>query len=107
MPSGYMNPSTTRPSSLSLWERVSVRAERFLRFTCRDKLPSPRPTPRGRGGDSAGGFVATVILLLSATSTFAQAPNEKAFPPHRVIGNVYYVGSKDLACYLVTTQRGH
>jgi metallo-beta-lactamase class B len=45
--------------------------------------------------------------ILAATSAFAQAPNEKAFPPHRVIGNVYYVGSKDLACYLVTTQQGN
>jgi metallo-beta-lactamase class B len=45
--------------------------------------------------------------IFAATTTFAQAPNEKAFPPHRVIGNVYYVGSKDTACYLVTTQQGH
>ena len=25
------------------------------------------------------------------------------FPAHRIIGNVYYVGSKDLATYLITT----
>ena len=29
------------------------------------------------------------------------------FPAHRVIGNVYYVGSKDLASYLITTPEGH
>lgn len=29
------------------------------------------------------------------------------FPAHRVIGNVYYVGSKDLATYLITTPAGH
>lgn len=29
------------------------------------------------------------------------------FPPHKVIGNVYYVGSKGLASYLVTTPQGH
>lgn len=29
------------------------------------------------------------------------------FPGHRVIGNVYYVGSKDLASYLITTSEGH
>jgi len=29
------------------------------------------------------------------------------FPGHRVIGNVYYVGSKDLASYLITTPEGH
>jgi metallo-beta-lactamase class B len=29
------------------------------------------------------------------------------FPAHRVIGNIYYVGSKDLASYLITTPEGH
>jgi metallo-beta-lactamase class B len=29
------------------------------------------------------------------------------FPPHRVVGNLYYVGSKGLASYLVTTPEGH
>jgi metallo-beta-lactamase class B len=28
-------------------------------------------------------------------------------PAHRIIGNVYYVGSKDLATYLITTPAGH
>jgi metallo-beta-lactamase class B len=30
-----------------------------------------------------------------------------AFPPHRVIGNVYYVGTRTLSAYLVTTPAGH
>ncbi len=29
-----------------------------------------------------------------------------AFPPHRVIGNIYYVGSKSLASYLIATPQG-
>jgi metallo-beta-lactamase class B len=29
------------------------------------------------------------------------------FPPHRMIGNIYYVGSRGLASYLITTQAGH
>jgi len=29
------------------------------------------------------------------------------FPPHHVIGNLYFVGSKGLAIYLVTTPQGH
>ena len=32
---------------------------------------------------------------------------ERAVPPHRIIGNVYYVGSKGLASYLITTPQGH
>jgi metallo-beta-lactamase class B len=30
-----------------------------------------------------------------------------AFPPHRIIGNVYYVGTESLASFLVTTPAGH
>src|ERR1700730_8451802 len=29
------------------------------------------------------------------------------FPSHRVVGNIYYVGSKGLASYLITTPEGH
>ncbi len=31
----------------------------------------------------------------------------KPFPAYRVIGNVYYVGGRDLAVYLLTTPQGH
>jgi metallo-beta-lactamase class B len=30
-----------------------------------------------------------------------------AFPPHKVIGNVYYVGTRTLSSYLITTPEGH
>jgi metallo-beta-lactamase class B len=30
-----------------------------------------------------------------------------AFPPHKVIGNVYYVGTRTLSAFLVTTPAGH
>ena len=69
--------------------------------------PSPRPSPRGRGRIAGPQFLAAILLLLTATAALAQAPDEKTFPPHRVIGNVYYVGSKDLASYLITTPEGH
>jgi metallo-beta-lactamase class B len=29
------------------------------------------------------------------------------FPPHRVMDNVYYVGTKELASFLITTPQGH
>jgi len=51
------------------------------------------------------------ILLLCAVSApvFAQANPDwiAPFPPHKIVGNVYYVGSKDLASYLITTPQGH
>ena len=29
------------------------------------------------------------------------------YSPFRIVGNLYYVGSYDLACYLITTSKGH
>ena len=29
------------------------------------------------------------------------------FPPHKVIGNIYYVGTRTLSSYLITTPQGH
>ena len=49
---------------------------------------------------------ALVPALLSATALFGQTA-DGPFPAHRVMGNVYYVGSKNLAIYLVTTPEGH
>jgi metallo-beta-lactamase class B len=31
----------------------------------------------------------------------------KQFPPHKVIGNIYYIGTESLASFLVTTPEGH
>jgi len=31
----------------------------------------------------------------------------KPFKPFRIIGNIYYVGTNNLACYLITTPAGH
>ncbi len=49
-------------------------------------------------------------LVLAASAGFAAAiPADwtEPFPPHRVAGNVYYVGSRALASYLITTPQGH
>jgi metallo-beta-lactamase class B len=32
---------------------------------------------------------------------------DKQFPPHKIIGNVYYVGTESLSSFLVTTAAGH
>jgi metallo-beta-lactamase class B len=55
-------------------------------------------------------LIRTLILILSLSAgTVAQiAPDWKEpFPPHRIVGNVYYVGSRGLASYLITTPQGH
>ena len=64
------------------------------------------------------------VFLTSAT-LFSQAPRvwtiselftrnvgtgeqqNKQFPPHKIIGNVYYIGTETLATFLVTTPQGH
>jgi len=46
--------------------------------------------------------------LASATAARAQSPDwTEAFPPFQIAGNLYYVGSKGLANYLITTPQGH
>jgi CubicO group peptidase (beta-lactamase class C family)/glyoxylase-like metal-dependent hydrolase (beta-lactamase superfamily II) len=53
-------------------------------------------------------FLATLTLNV-AMAAVGQGPPEwfEPFPAHKVVGNVYYVGSKDLATYLITTPEGH
>jgi metallo-beta-lactamase class B len=50
-----------------------------------------------------------LLLFVYAGSLFAQQDPAWTTPqtPYRVIGNVYYVGSKDLASFLITTPQGH
>ena len=50
--------------------------------------------------------IAPLVLALSI-ATVGQVDWFQSFPGHRVVGNVYYVGSKDLASYLITTPEGH
>ncbi len=50
------------------------------------------------------------LLFVSATSdpALAQGASDRMtpFPAFRIAGNLYYVGSKDLASYLITTPKG-
>ena len=52
-------------------------------------------------------MVFTVLAL--AMTAVGQGPSDwyEPFPAHKVVGNVYYVGSKDLATFLITTPEGH
>lgn len=46
--------------------------------------------------------------LVFAISVAGQDPSwHESFPPHRIADNLYYVGSRGLASYLVTTKEGH
>jgi metallo-beta-lactamase class B len=50
-----------------------------------------------------------VFVLATAGSLFAQANPDwtEPFPPFRIAGNLYYVGSKGLASYLIATPNGN
>src|SRR4051794_25112514 len=37
----------------------------------------------------------------------SEADRVTQFPPHKVIGNIYYVGTKTLSSFLITTPQGH
>src|SRR5215469_11883069 len=50
-----------------------------------------------------------LLLALAFTAAPLCAQNSdwnEPFPPHKVIGNVYYVGTRGLASYLITTPEG-
>jgi metallo-beta-lactamase class B len=48
-----------------------------------------------------------LLAGVGAASLLAQTDWNKPFPPHKVIGNVYYVGTEALASFLVTTPEGN
>ena len=56
-------------------------------------------------------FIAAFLLLFVFVSLHVAAVarsrmDNAAFPPFRIAGNLYYVGSEDLAAYLITTPQG-
>lgn len=48
-----------------------------------------------------------LFSFLLVTTVFGQSDWDEPFPPHRIAGNLYYVGSKGLSSYLITTSKGH
>jgi metallo-beta-lactamase class B len=54
-------------------------------------------------------FRLLILALSFGGTTFAQASSDwsEPFPPFHIAGNLYYVGTKGLASYLVTTPQGN
>ena len=61
-------------------------------------------------------IIATIICSLSLTTVAAQKVKEpkitnaewsRPYKPFRIAGNLYYVGTYDLACFLITTTKGN
>jgi metallo-beta-lactamase class B len=52
--------------------------------------------------------IVLLVLVISQRSALTQANDWlEPFPPFRIAGNLYYVGSRGLASYLVATSEGH
>jgi metallo-beta-lactamase class B len=47
------------------------------------------------------------LIALSSSLVHGQSAWTEPFPGHRIAGNLHYVGSRDLASYLITTPEGH
>src|SRR5215208_2441091 len=51
----------------------------------------------------------TILFICAVLAAPAQQnPGwRRPFPAHQIAGNLYYVGTEDLACFLLTTPEGH
>jgi metallo-beta-lactamase class B len=54
-------------------------------------------------------IVVTFITLIGSSNNLTAQSNDwtEPFPPFKIAGSLYYVGSKGLANYLITTPKGH
>ena len=51
--------------------------------------------------------ICTLLVAMAALASAQQHDWNKPFPPHHVIGNVYFVGTGELGSFLITTPQGH
>jgi metallo-beta-lactamase class B len=63
-------------------------------------------------GCAAAGLMAQAVREWTLQELFqrnigSKEDQDTAFPPHKIIGNVYYVGTRSLATFLITTPEGH
>jgi metallo-beta-lactamase class B len=55
-------------------------------------------------------FLNLCLIVPAPAAPTPQMPGDESnqpFKPFRIIGNIHYVGTNDLACYLITTPAGH
>ena len=66
----------------------------------------------GRGSQAPGPTITVQGHTFTQQSLFqrnigGRDDQTTAFPPHKIIGNIYYVGTKSLAAFLIVTPQGH
>ena len=77
-------------------------------------LLATAPFDFAQGGQAAADRPAVTVKGQTYTPASILARNmgtvedqETAFPPHKIIGNIYYVGTRTLSSFLITTPAGH
>lgn len=73
---------------------------------------APAGAQTGRGNQAPGPTVTVHGHTFTQQSLFqrnigGRDDQTTAFPPHKVIGNIYYVGTKSLAAFLIVTPQGN
>jgi metallo-beta-lactamase class B len=68
--------------------------------------------PGGRGSQEPGPTITVQGHTFTQLSLFQRnvgGPDDQttAFPPHKIIGNIYYVGTRSLAAFLIVTPQGN
>jgi metallo-beta-lactamase class B len=91
--------------ALSLLRRCVVLAAVFLAIGAHVALAQGGQPP-DQPAVTVGGQTYTPRSIL-ARNMGTEADQTTAFPPHKVIGNIYYVGTRTLSSFLITTPEGH
>jgi metallo-beta-lactamase class B len=86
--------------------------QKLLSVLCLCALAGAAPAGQTRATQNPGPTVSVRGHTFTQLSLFQRnvgGPNDMTtpFPPHKVIGNIYYVGTKSLAAFLITTPQGH
>src|SRR5262249_25148427 len=91
----------------------SARLHPGLAWRLRDSIKCSRPTVRREEAVMRAGFrsaallVSLGVLVPAAARAQANPDWHRAIPGFRIAGNLYYVGTADLAEYLIATPQGN
>lgn len=56
---------------------------------------------------SALRFCVAAVVIPAFAQQFVPGTDSQPYPPHKIIGNLYYVGTNDVTSFLITTPQGH
>ena len=71
----------------------------LLAVSCAAQTPAPAPANLSPAQ--------TAVRRLFQRNIGTPADLDTAFEPHKVIGNIYFIGTRSLGSFLVTTPQGH